>query len=85
MANSQHPLTGVKLNVISVKNKRLEEAEAVTACLMHLEGVPFTEIAWKLGTNANRVGEVFRGERFPDAKAQAFRLYASHYGGADPA
>lgn len=77
MAIEVHPVTGVELNVISVKRKRLTFDEAVTAHLLHKQRVPFTEIVQQLGTNANRVGEVFRGDVHPDAAKKALELLLS--------
>ena len=77
MAIQVHPVTGVELNEISVKRKRLSFDEAVTAHLLHKQGVPFTEIVQQLGTNANRVGEVFRGDVHPDAAKKALELLLS--------
>lgn len=65
MAISKHPLTGVSLNDITVKRKRLDLDEAITAHILKQEGSTFTDVVQKLGTNANRVGEVFRGEEHP--------------------
>jgi hypothetical protein len=74
MAITQHPVTGVPLNVITVKRKYLNLIEAVTAHILRQQGVTFTDIVQFLGTNANRVGEVFRGERHPEAAMIALRL-----------
>lgn len=74
MAISKHPLTGVELNDITVKRKSLDEAEAVTAHLMRMNGESFTDIVQMLGTNANRVGEVFNGKVWPKAAEKAAKL-----------
>lgn len=67
MAQSTHPITGVPLNDITYKRKRLSQNDAVTAHIMRMQGEPFTDIVQKLGTNANRVGEVLRGDAWPEA------------------
>jgi len=77
MAIELHPMTGVELNEISVKRKRLSFDEAVTAHLLHRQGLSFTEIVHRLGTNANRVGEVFRGDVHPGAARKALELLLS--------
>lgn len=74
MANLSHPLTGVPLNDITIKRKSLTEIEAVTAHIMKIEGHTFTDIGYALGTNANRVGEVFKGQIWPDAIYKAIAL-----------
>ncbi len=66
MAQYRHPITGIPLNAIDHKRKRLCKNAAVTAHIMKLQGETFTDIVHKLGTNANRVGEVLRGEVWPD-------------------
>lgn len=72
--SERHPITGIVLNVIVKKRRALTFAEAVTAHIMRMQGVTFTDIVHKLGTNANRVGEVFKGEEHPNAKTEAYRL-----------
>ncbi len=67
MAISTHPITGVALNDITIKRKRLTEDDAITAHIMRYEGATYTDIVQRLGTNANRVGEVMRGECHPEA------------------
>lgn len=74
MATYRHPVTGVELNEIPRKRKSLSEAEAVTAHLMRHAGETFTDIVQKLGTNANRVGEVFKGKLHPEAAKKALAL-----------
>ncbi|CUH66840.1 hypothetical protein TG4357_02671 [Thalassovita gelatinovora] len=69
-----HPITGVQLNPRKVERKALNFEEAVTAHILRLQGKTFTQIVHYLGTNANRVGEVFRGEAHPDAGKEALRL-----------
>lgn len=71
--DDRHPITGVKLNPIKVKRKSLNFEEAVTAHILQIQGKTFTDIVQYLGTNANRVGEVFRGESHPTAGAEALR------------
>lgn len=71
MATYKHPITGIELNKIEVKRKALNHDEAVTAHILKLQGVSFTDIVQMIGTNANRVGEVFRGELHPDAHHKA--------------
>lgn len=68
-----HPITGVPLNPILVKRKSLDFEEAVTAHILRTQGKTFTDIVQHLGTNANRVGEVFRGDTHPDAAQEALR------------
>lgn len=70
----RHPLTGVRMNVIALKRRGLTFAQAVTVHVMHIQGVSYTDIVHKLGTNANRIGEVLRGEEHPKAKEEAVRL-----------
>lgn len=70
----RHPITGVRMNVITLKRRALSFAEAVTAHVMRLQGVSYTDIVHKLGTNANRIGEVFRGDEHPEAVDEAIRL-----------
>ena len=67
MAITKHPMTGVELNDITIKRKTLSLDDAVTAHIMRQQGVTFTDVVQKLGTNANRVGEVFRGDVHPQA------------------
>ncbi|MGV6848570.1 MAG: hypothetical protein ACWA5A_09345 [Marinibacterium sp.] len=74
MAISKHPVTGIALNDITIKRKALDEDAAVTAHLMRMNGDPFTDIVHKLGTNANRVGEVFSGAAWPKAAEKARKL-----------
>ncbi|MEM1390952.1 MAG: hypothetical protein AAGG45_07705 [Pseudomonadota bacterium] len=71
---SEHPITGVKLNVIEHKRRSLNFNEAVTAHLLKQQGATFTDIVQKLGTNANRIGEVFRGDVHPQACKEALKL-----------
>ena len=70
----RHPITGVALNVIARKRRALSFVEAVTVHVLQMQGVTYTDIVHKLGTNANRIGEILRGEEHPNAKAEAFRL-----------
>jgi hypothetical protein len=74
MATVTHPVTGIPLNDIAIKRTSLDEIEAVTACIMHKQGHTFTDIAQSLGTNANRVGEVFSGKVWPDAERKARKM-----------
>lgn len=74
---SEHPITGVKLNVIAHKRRALNFNEAVTAHILKQQGATYTDIVHKLGTNANRVGEVLRGEVHPDASGEALKLLTS--------
>ncbi|MEL7090240.1 MAG: hypothetical protein AAFN94_00760 [Pseudomonadota bacterium] len=71
MATITHPITGDELNAIAIKRPQLSDQNAVTAWIMRLQGETFTDIVQKLGTNANRVGDVFRGDTHQDAKAKA--------------
>lgn len=79
MAMIKHPITGVPLNDITIKRKALEEADAITVHLMHLQGTTFTDIVQHLGTNANRVGEVLRGDKWPEAAQTAQDLLESFH------
>ena len=74
MATTKHPITGVELNDIKIKRKTLNIDEAVTAHIMRQQGATFTDVVQKLGTNANRVGEVFRGDVHPDSAMKALDL-----------
>ena len=74
MAITEHPITGVQLNEIRVKRRALSHAEAVTAHIMRCEGHTFTDIVQRLGTNANRVGEVFKGQTHPGSAMDALAL-----------
>tara|TARA_R110002110_G_scaffold185221_4_gene392309 strand:- start:2151 stop:2321 length:171 start_codon:yes stop_codon:yes gene_type:complete len=47
--------------------------DAVTAHILRHQGVSYTDIVQMLGTNANRVGDVFRGRTFPEAAMIALR------------
>jgi hypothetical protein len=69
-----HPVTQIELNTIEVERVSLDYQEAVTAHLMRLEGKKFSQIAHQLGTNPARLGEVFRGEKYPDALAAAEKI-----------
>ncbi|MGI3170003.1 hypothetical protein ACRARG_12660 [Pseudooceanicola sp. C21-150M6] len=71
MATTKHPLTGVILNDLGIRRKTLSYMDAVTAHILRLQGVTFTEIVHMLGTNARRIGEVFRGDLHPEAEAEA--------------
>lgn len=55
MATTEHPETGVKLNVIDVHRKCLDEAEAETARLLRKQGHKVQDIAAMLGTNQGRI------------------------------
>ncbi|MGC0224941.1 hypothetical protein [Pseudooceanicola nitratireducens] len=74
MAITEHPLTGVTLNEIDIRRKTLSSEEAVTAFLLRLQGDTYTDVVHKLGTNANRIGEVFRGSVHPEARDKAVNL-----------
>jgi hypothetical protein len=74
MAHSVHPVTGVALNVITVKRPRLSKNDAVTVFMLKMEDVSYTDIVQYLGTNAHRVGEVLRGEVWPEARQIAIDL-----------
>ena len=74
MATHLHPITGVELNPIPVVRKKLDFACAVTAHVLQRQGTTYTAIVQMLGTNANRVGEVLRGEVHPDAEKEAMKL-----------
>lgn len=73
-SDNTHPITGVPLNPILVKRKSLGYAEAVTAHILRAQGKTYTDVVQLLGTNANRIGEVFRGDIHPDAANEALRL-----------
>ncbi|MBB3995287.1 hypothetical protein GGR95_002942 [Sulfitobacter undariae] len=74
MAITKHAITGVPLNDITYKRKRLNQDEAVTVHILAKEGNSFTDIVQRLGTNANRVGEVRRGEVYPESAKIALNL-----------
>lgn len=74
MAISMHPVTGVPLNDITIRRKAINEEEAVTIHLMKRQGVSYTDIVQHFGTNAHRVGEVLRGEVWPEAAEKAHAL-----------
>ncbi|MEJ6397021.1 hypothetical protein [Yoonia sp. 208BN28-4] len=74
MATTTHPLTGVKLNRIYIKRKALSERDAVTAIILRHKGTHYQDIAQMLGTNTHRLGEVFRGEIYPNAHKKALKL-----------
>lgn len=57
MATFNHPVTGVSLNVITIKRTHLNDSEAETTRLLHQEGHPQHIIAAMLGTNQGRVNE----------------------------
>lgn len=69
-----HPLTGVKLNELPIKRASLNSRAAVTACVLRLQGWKWHDIAAALGTNTHRLGEVFRGEKYPEAEQEARAL-----------
>lgn len=59
MAMIRHPVTGVEINVLSVKRPRLlNEAEAETAKLLRADGHKVQDIAAMLGTNPGRIQAV---------------------------
>ncbi|MBO9451462.1 hypothetical protein J7426_14405 [Tropicibacter sp. R16_0] len=70
----KHPITGVLLNVIKIKRKALNFDEAVTAHVLNQQGVSYTDIVQMLGTNANRIGEVFNQKTHPRALIKALEL-----------
>jgi hypothetical protein len=74
MAILMHPVTGVPLNDIAIRRKALDFDEALTVHIMRRQGVPYTDIVHHLGTNANRVGEVLRGEAWPRAGTGAIDM-----------
>ena len=78
MATIQHSLTGDHLNAIAVKRPRLTFDNAVTAWIMKLQGETFTDIVQKLGTNANRVGEVFKHDVHKGAYDKAVEILQKH-------
>lgn len=69
-----HPLTGVKINELPIRRASLSLPAAITACVLRLQGWKWHDIAAALGTNTHRLGEVFRGEKYPDAEYQARKL-----------
>lgn len=71
MAIERHPLTGVFLNVISVRRKALDRDDALTAVLLRQQGDAYHVVAQKLGTNTHRLGKVFRGEAHQGVIAEA--------------
>lgn len=74
MAIENHPLTGVPLNCIEITRKSLSFEEATTAVILRQRGDHFNVVAFKLGTNPHRIGEVMRGEVHPDARQAALNL-----------
>gem|GEM_PF-1473608 len=72
--SERHPITGVEMNIIVKKRRKLTFIEAVTVWVMKLQGVSYTDIVHKLGANANRIGEVIRGDAHPNALPEAYRL-----------
>ncbi|MAY85565.1 MAG: hypothetical protein CML02_02395 [Pseudooceanicola sp.] len=62
------------MNNITVRRKTLAFEDAVTVHVMRLQGVSYTDIVQSMGTNANRIGEVLRGEVHPDTAMKALRL-----------
>lgn len=74
MATERHPITGVELNRIEVRRPALDFQDAVTAIILRQRGEDYQVIAQKLGTNTARLGEVFRGEMYPNAAKEALRL-----------
>lgn len=74
MATIPHPLTGVELNELTVRRASLGSKAALTACILRLQGWKWQDIAAALGTNTHRLGEVFRGEKYPEAQQQARAL-----------
>lgn len=74
MAMIRHPITGVPINEIAIERIALTFEEAVTVWVMRLTGEKFAIIAQKLGTNTHRVGEVLRGEKFPNSRETAETL-----------
>jgi hypothetical protein len=73
-----HPVTQIELNTIEVERVSLDYQEAVTAHLMRLQGNKFSQIAHQLGTNPARLGEVFRGEKHPNARAAAEKILKAY-------
>ncbi|WP_126136712.1 hypothetical protein [Tritonibacter mobilis] len=76
--HERHPLTGVVLNVPARKRRALTFAEAVTVHILYIQGVEYTDIVYKLGTNPYRIGEVLKGEIHPAAQTEAYRLLTQH-------
>ncbi|WP_370312501.1 hypothetical protein [Sagittula sp.] len=74
MAISMHPVTGVPLNDITIRRKTINEEEAVTVHVMKLQGVSYTVIVHHFGVDARRIGEVLRGEVWPEAAEKALAL-----------
>lgn len=71
MAPMKHPITGVDVNPVLIERIHLDYDAAVTAWVLKLQGTKYNLIAQMLGTNTHRLGEVFRGEKHPEAKADA--------------
>jgi len=67
----RHSVTGVKLNPILIKRVSLDFEDAVTVWVEKLQGSQYQHIAQMLGANTLRISEVLRGEKFPEAKAEA--------------
>lgn len=60
--NNRHPITGVKLNRITVKRRELTFTDAVTVHILRQQGKTIKEIARYLGTGETKVRETLRGE-----------------------
>ena len=67
MAPIKHPITGVDVNPVLIERIHLDFDAAVTAWVLKLQRTKYNIIAQMLGTNTHRLGEVFRGEKHPDA------------------
>lgn len=74
MATNICPQTGVELNPILIERRSLTYDQAVTAWILRMEGNKYSHVAQRLGTNPHRVGEVFRGEKYPDARERAMQI-----------
>ena len=69
-----HPITGVRLNPLTIERVSLDFKAAVTAWVMRLQGEKYAVIAQRLGTNTFRLGEVYNQEIHPDAQKAALIL-----------
>ena len=74
MSTYRHPITGVELNDIDVKNAALGPQEAVTVHILSQEGKDRTTIAHMLGTNPARIIEVVKGSEHPNSANEALKL-----------
>ena len=68
MATFRHPDSGVMLNLIVIRRKRLNAAEIGTARVLRLAGHTLHDIAAMLGINFGRVAEAIGKSKCPDPR-----------------